>query len=312
MLFLEICEESNFLSVILYIKNIINIIKIVVPIILILMCTIDLAKKVFNDEEKSTKAIVSRFIAAVTIFFLPSILNLVLELADQSKFTETLCWKNANKETIALMAQREKKEEEERQKTQVTQKKEEEEQKKEEKEAEEVIEKAEDQKPSNNLLHENGTDGAIKVVDGVFYKPSSNNSGKPESRGSGPYGYVSFFYNRLKALIDAAEKNGYKIKMSTSEYGAWRPYAKQEYYWNCYQTKSCNNGNTAAKPGTSDHGWGIASDLSFGSKEAMYWAHDHASEFGLKFPLCKDVRSSNKKACDENWHIEPSNVKKMK
>lgn len=286
MLFLEICEESNFLSVILYIKNIINIIKIVVPIILILMCTIDLAKKVFNDEEKSTKAIVSRFIAAVTIFFLPSILNLVLELADQSKFTETLCWKNANKETIALMAQREKKEE--------------------------VIEKAEDQKPSNNLLHENGTDGAIKVVDGVFYKPSSNNSGKTESRGSGPYGYVSFFYNRLKALIDAAEKNGYKIKMSTSEYGAWRPYAKQEYYWNCYQTKSCNNGNTAAKPGTSDHGWGIASDLSFGSKEAMYWAHDHASEFGLKFPLCKDVRSSNKKACDENWHIEPSNVKKMK
>ncbi len=78
MLFLEICEESNFLSVILYIKNIVNIIKILVPIILILMCTIDLAKKVFNDEEKSTKAIVTRFIAAVTILFITYIINIVL------------------------------------------------------------------------------------------------------------------------------------------------------------------------------------------------------------------------------------------
>lgn len=43
------------------------------------------------------------------------------------------------------------------------------------------------------------------------------------------------------------------------ENSAYRTYEKQEYYWNLYQS---GQGNLAAVPGTSNHGWGKAVDLA--------------------------------------------------
>ncbi|CAF3611824.1 unnamed protein product, partial [Adineta steineri] len=50
-------------------------------------------------------------------------------------------------------------------------------------------------------------------------------------------------------MAAAAKQAGVAIKIASG----FRTVARQEYFWNCYQTKSCNNGNLAARPGTSNH-----------------------------------------------------------
>ncbi len=52
-----------------------------------------------------------------------------------------------------------------------------------------------------------------------------------------------------------------------------------------------------APPGSSMHNKGLAADLS-GSPEALAYAHQHAAEFGLTFPMG-----------NEPWHIEPTGAR---
>ena len=49
MLFLNVCEKADFLSVIYYLKYLIEIIGIIVPIALIIMIGIQLGKIVLGD-----------------------------------------------------------------------------------------------------------------------------------------------------------------------------------------------------------------------------------------------------------------------
>ena len=98
----------------------------------------------------------------------------------------------------------------------------------------------------------------------------------------------------LVAMKNDANKAGHTFNFSQNKGdGAWRSLAKQEEYW---ETK----GPTwAASPGTSRHGWGIASDVNFGGKtSSQEWAHANASKYGLSFPLS-----------NEAWHIEPISQK---
>lgn len=302
---MEICEQPDFLSTILFIKKIIELIQMIIPIILIIMSAIDLGKMVINPDDKSALPnVIKRMMAAVTIFFVPYIVNIVLLAAGQNKFSETECWANANKETISTLSSLELAEEEARKKAQ---------QEKEKQEAEEEAKREQEENDTeydnDDLYHENGIDGKVEVIDGVFYKPYTNTSGTEGTKGSGPYGYNKYFYERLELFLEEAKKAGHDIRMSTSEYGAWRPYEYQKYFYDCYITKSCNNGNLAAVPGTSNHGWGIASDLSYysgeyGVKEAKYWAHENAAKYGLSFPLCENIRGY----CQEDWHIQPAKL----
>jgi len=99
----------------------------------------------------------------------------------------------------------------------------------------------------------------------------------------------------------AAKQAGVSIKISSG----FRTIARQEYFWNCYQTKSCNNGNLAARPGTSNHGKGIALDLntdcggqtgakpSCGGSAVYQWLYNNAHTFGFT----RTVQS-------EPWHWE--------
>ena len=321
-MFLNLCEDSNALSAILLAKEVITIIKIGVPIILIIMCAIDLGKQAMNpDNTKSHHKVLRRMIAAVSVFFIPTVITTFLDLVGTQNYKATECWVNANTATIEARRAHEKAEEEEL----IAARQAEQEQARAEREeyaaAREEIRKAnlekaieaEKNNPNNpggtvitdgTFLKETGKDGMVKVVDGKFYKPSSGTSGADGTKGSGDYGYVIFFFNRLKAFKQAAADAGYTINYSTSEYGAWRPYSLQQYYYNCMNkcTNSCSSCNLAATPGKSNHGWGIASDMSFVGTSAKYWAHDHAAEYGLKFNLCNNVRTG---PCSEDWHIEP-------
>lgn len=53
-----------------------------------------------------------------------------------------------------------------------------------------------------------------------------------------------------------------------------------------------------APPGRSQHGFGNAGDLAFGSDAARQWAHANAAKYGLAFPLG-----------NEPWHIEAAGAR---
>ena len=318
---MDVCSDLDFLRVIYFVKGSLLIVRALVPIILIVMATIDIYKVVIKTNEKPTKTILNRFIAAFFVFFVPTFINVVLNSLGQSDIGESVCWINANESNIKLLTKQreieldalkaaEKKRNEELKVQRETYKRAYEENKKRAEEVEKNNNINSGSPNYNEVMNsnylENGRDGKVVVENGIFYKPASGQSGASGTAGSGPYGYNIYFYARLQKFMQAAAQQGYSISPSSSQYGAWRPLSLQNYYWNCYQTKSCNNGNLAAVPGTSNHGWGIASDLSFNNYNAILWAHDNARSFGLAFPLCQNVRGS----CSENWHIEPSNVQK--
>ncbi len=175
---------------------------------------------------------------------------------------------------------------------------------------------------TNNFLNEtdNKKLNGVYVQNGVFYYKGyisgnystysgTNCPSNPLKEGyNNPYGYNNYFYNRLTKFIEEANKNGYKITMSTQ---GCRTYQTQVNYYNTMER------GRAAPPGWSLHGLGIASDLEFYQKDgsvcpsgrndyscpSMGWAHQNASKFGLTFPL---LYASYR----EDWHIEPINKQK--
>lgn len=102
---LNICENSNVLSAILLIKDIIDLISVIVPIILILVMSIDIFKMVvgndISDFSIRIKKIIVKSIAAVCVFFIPTLVNLLLTMLNKDNFNESFCWVNADRTTIA-------------------------------------------------------------------------------------------------------------------------------------------------------------------------------------------------------------------
>jgi len=86
------------------------------------------------------------------------------------------------------------------------------------------------------------------------------------------------------AMQAAAKQEGVIITVSSG----FRSQAEQTYFYNCYITKSCNNGNKAARPGFSNHQNGRAADLNTGSGPAGYiskvyrWLAKNGARYGFK------------------------------
>lgn len=78
--------------------KIINIIKIVIPIIIVLLAMFDLAKAVTAGEEKeikeAQKMLIKRLVYGVVIFFVVTIVQLVFNLVGQNMKDEDskICW----------------------------------------------------------------------------------------------------------------------------------------------------------------------------------------------------------------------------
>lgn len=102
--FLSACQDFSFLSVVLLVKRLLEIICLAVPIVLILMSSIEVSKIVLNPDAKVTKGVISRVIhktiCAVAVFFLPILINTLLGMLGQTNMTATACWTNANTGTI--------------------------------------------------------------------------------------------------------------------------------------------------------------------------------------------------------------------
>lgn len=129
------CNSSGILKIVYALKEVLNIIKIAVPIILIIMCMIEITKMVAGDVDKQAenkKKLLNKILAACAVFLVPTILNMLMNYLGIMDIKSTNCWKNANKEYISNLEAEEKRiqeeiifaENEERQKTYEQKKKE--------------------------------------------------------------------------------------------------------------------------------------------------------------------------------------------
>lgn len=61
-------------------------IKVAAPLLVIVLCTVDIVSAVASQEEKNMRACLSksikRIIAGVVIFFIPMLINLIIDLVD--------------------------------------------------------------------------------------------------------------------------------------------------------------------------------------------------------------------------------------
>jgi len=78
----------------------------------------------------------------------------------------------------------------------------------------------------------------------------------------------------MTRLINDAQKDGVQIGISDS----YRPYAEQV---DLARRKGLySQGGLAAKPGTSEHGWGMAADLDLNAK-ALAWMRQNGAKYGF-------------------------------
>lgn len=112
------CEDPEILKVILFIKKILEVAFIIVPIVLIVLITFDFIKSVTAGNEdtmkKNQKIVIKRLVYSVMLFFVIPIVNLVFSAFGTSENFELIsdefqgkkvsylsCWDNAkNLETI--------------------------------------------------------------------------------------------------------------------------------------------------------------------------------------------------------------------
>lgn len=103
-----LCNTKGFLQVMNFIKIFLNIIRFAIPLLLIITISIDLFKNVINPDNKDgLNNIKRRVIAAIIIFLIPSVIDLVMVLIqknfssnEETNYKLTNCYTNANDECI--------------------------------------------------------------------------------------------------------------------------------------------------------------------------------------------------------------------
>ncbi len=94
---INICESKSVMKILYMVKVLFTIVQFAVPFILIITMSLDVYNLVADpsNTKKVFPVIKKRLIAALVIFFVPTILNLVLSaLGDETSVSE--CWNNAD------------------------------------------------------------------------------------------------------------------------------------------------------------------------------------------------------------------------
>ncbi len=83
----NVCSESNVLKALQVVGYIIFIAKFAVPLIIMVVGSVDIAKSIMDGTQeavsKHVKAIALRLVLGVFIFFIPSIINVILAATPQ-------------------------------------------------------------------------------------------------------------------------------------------------------------------------------------------------------------------------------------
>lgn len=108
----HICDTEGFLRIVYFIKLAMNILRFVIPIILIIMLTIDLVKNTITPNNKDgMKKITNRLIAAVVVFLIPSLIDIFVGITsyffensdnfqNKTDYKLSNCYTNANLKCI--------------------------------------------------------------------------------------------------------------------------------------------------------------------------------------------------------------------
>lgn len=97
------CNDIGVLKVVYLIKEVLNIIQIIVPILLIVSCLFSAIKNVTSNngfDSKIMKKIGIKLLAAACVFLVPSIINITMSILQQSNFQASDCWVNATEDVM--------------------------------------------------------------------------------------------------------------------------------------------------------------------------------------------------------------------
>jgi hypothetical protein len=95
-----LCDDPDLLSIIGFLRTLINLIKILIPIGLILIGSVDLGRAVMAGDEKQIKEhqnrLLKRALSAVIVFFVASIVGALMSIVGDTQWKK--CWetKTAN------------------------------------------------------------------------------------------------------------------------------------------------------------------------------------------------------------------------
>lgn len=99
---MELCQNSNILSVILFIKSILEILCMVVPIILIVILTFKIVNMVLSSGNKDEiSSILKKLVALACVFFVPVLVDASFGLIGMSGVKNSTCWIEANEQSVA-------------------------------------------------------------------------------------------------------------------------------------------------------------------------------------------------------------------
>ncbi|MEG1015947.1 MAG: hypothetical protein RSE45_03345, partial [Bacilli bacterium] len=103
---MDICANVKFLAPLRIVLIGINIIKIVVPLILIVICMIEFFKIITTGEDdlkEAFKKVSGKFALAITVFLVPTLMFTILNLIADVQERES-CIKNATSDNITAIA----------------------------------------------------------------------------------------------------------------------------------------------------------------------------------------------------------------
>lgn len=96
------CIDGSLLNIMRLVRLVIKVLQIAVPVGLILMGTIDIAKSVIAGDEKkikeAQKPFVKRIVAAIIFFLIPYIVNIAINLVVSDASDWRNCWNTAGKD----------------------------------------------------------------------------------------------------------------------------------------------------------------------------------------------------------------------
>ncbi len=102
----EPCNDATMLQVMGIVRFIMRVICIIVPIVMIILGTIDLFKAVTagkeEDIKKKQKALITRLIAGILVFLVPTIVTVLFNLIGVSDWKT--CWNNASDDFSSLFS----------------------------------------------------------------------------------------------------------------------------------------------------------------------------------------------------------------
>ena len=95
------CSDAALAMILKTVRNVLTLIQIIAPILLMIMATVELVQLMKDpDDKKKFKKVQNSALAAIVIFFIPMLINIVMSMLG-SNFTISDCWNSIGNPTYS-------------------------------------------------------------------------------------------------------------------------------------------------------------------------------------------------------------------